>query len=114
MLTPPRPLREYRVTLSPVAEGESAIDLEYPDDLGLRSKMGGEPTFIQGGEVPNCSACGQRLHFIAQIDSIEHNWITNPHAHKVKEQHFMFGDVGMIFVFFCFNCNQPSCMLESY
>lgn len=114
MPIPPRPLREYRVTLSRATEEQPAIDLEYPDHLGLRTKLGGEPTFIHGGEVPNCSTCGTRLHFVAQIDSIEHNWLTNPHAHQAKEQHFMFGDVGMIYVFYCFTCGQPSCVLESY
>lgn len=68
----PATLREYRVTLTPVADGESAIELEYPDNLGLRTKLGGEPTFIQGGETPACPDCGKQLHFVAQIDSVEH------------------------------------------
>lgn len=110
----PAILREYRVTLTPVGDNEAACELEYPDNLGLRTKLGGEPTFIQGGEIPDCPDCGKRLHFIAQIDSVEHKSKTNPHARDYQEQQFMFGDVGMIYVFFCFQCCQPSCAMDCY
>jgi hypothetical protein len=110
----PGTLREYRVTLTPVADGETAMEHGYPDNLGLRTKLGGEPTFIQGGKTPNCSECGKQLHFVAQIDSVEHKWKTNPNARDYQEQHFMFGDVGMIYVFFCFECGQPSCAMDCY
>jgi len=50
----PEILREYRVTLTPVGDGESPIDLDYPDNLGMRTKLGGQPAFIQGGEIPDC------------------------------------------------------------
>jgi hypothetical protein len=113
---PNRPtiLREYRVTLTPVGDGESAIEHEYPDNLGLRTKLGGEPTLIQGGAAPACPDCGKQMHFVAQIDSVEHKWKTNRHARDYKDQHFMFGDVGMIYVFFCFECCQPSCAMDCY
>lgn len=114
MPVPPSPLREYRVSLSAQSSSHDVAEPEYPDNLGQRTKLGGAPNFIHGGEIPNCSTCGERLHFVAQIDSIEHNWHTNPHAHPIKEQHFMFGDVGMIYVYFCFHCVQPSCTLECY
>lgn len=96
-------LREYRIKFECVPKGEHA----YPTDrenLGLRSKLGGEPKWQQGDETPACSDCGEPMTFVGQIDSIEHRGEYNPHRQDYLEQDFMFGDVGIIYVFFCFDC----------
>ena len=99
----PKYLREYRVKLEPVPEGERNTNLEYPDDLGSRTKLGGKPDYIHGDDdLPGCPFCKTSMHFIAQIDSVEHKWKTNPNAKDHDDQQFMFGDVGVIYVFYCF------------
>ena len=50
-----RTLNEYRVKLESVQRGERAVPLDYPANLGLRTKLGGKPDWIQGDETPECS-----------------------------------------------------------
>ena len=110
----PERLREYRLTAAPLCDDDVELDGSDPNQLGLRSKLGGDPTFIQGGKLPDCPDCGNPMRFVAQIDSIEHDWHTNPNARDYSDQHFMFGDVGMIYVFFCYDCLTPTCSLDCY
>jgi len=108
----PEVSREYRIKFEKVPPGELAV----PDSekLGMRSKLGGEPTWCQSPEVPDCPACKKQMSFIAQIDSMEHDADYNPHAIGClsNQQHYMFGDVGMIFVFMCFNCNETKSVVQ--
>jgi hypothetical protein len=110
-----KPLPELRVLLERVKKGERAIPLDYPDHLGLRTKLGGKPTWIQGDETPECDSCGEPMDFVAQIDSVEHESKHNPLSKPaLGKQEYMFGDVGMIYVFFCFDCLQPACLLQGH
>lgn len=110
-----RPLPEIRVTLERVSPGDRAVIDDYPDNLGLRTKLGGEPDWIQGDEVPECEDCGEPMTFVAQIDSIEHDSPNNPlrRAYPARKD-YMFGDVGMIYVFFCFACGRPASVHQGY
>lgn len=107
-------LREYRVNLVPTQE--AGAQPRYPDDLGLRTKFGGRPDAIQGGndEEKMCPQCLQRMHFVAQLDSFEFNAKNNPNRKDYRDAQFMFGDVGMIYVWFCFNCLTPHAATECY
>jgi hypothetical protein len=101
----PDKLREYRVKIIPAEDAPPPA--KYPDNLGYRTKFGGAPDLIQpmDDEDRRCKKCFQPLHFIGQIDSFE-NGLPHPH--------FMFGDVGMIYVWFCFNCYAPSATMDCY
>lgn len=59
-----------------VAPGDAPVDL---DALGMRSKLGGSPTWIHEEETPECPSCERAMAFVAQIDSIEHDEEYNPH-----------------------------------
>src|SRR6185503_7624040 len=96
-------LPEIKVTLTRCRKGQKAVPLDYPKNLGLRTKLGGKPEWIQYDEVPNCPSCNARMTFVAQIDSLEHQSSRNPLAKEFSEQYYMFSDVGMIYVFFCFS-----------
>lgn len=65
-------LPEIKVTLARCAWGQCAVSLKYPENLGLRTKLGGEPDWIQEPETPFCAECDTPLTFVAQIDSVEH------------------------------------------
>jgi hypothetical protein len=94
---------------------ERAVELDYPKNLGLRTKLGGEPEWIQSDDTPACPHCNQPMKFVAQIDSIEHQADNNPWSlPALGDQDYMFEDVGMIYVFFCFDCGQPTAILQGY
>ena len=108
-------LPELHVALDRVPAGQRAVPLDYPDNLGLRTKLGGEPEWIQGEESPNCPHCDKTMTFVAQIDSVEHDSRHNPLRRDcLGEQDYMFGDVGMIYVYFCFECCTPACVHQCY
>src|SRR5947209_6016712 len=100
-------LPEFRVSLSAVTAGEEAIDLPYPDNLGQRTKLGGDPIWIQGDETPLCPRCREEMSFVAQIDSIGHTALEPAGL-------FMFGDVGMLYLFYCFGCGGTDAVVQSY
>jgi hypothetical protein len=111
-------LPEFRVSLERVPEGETAYprgkDIPHYEYQGRRTKLGGKPDWMQApeGTCPTCPKCGEDATFVAQIDSVEHKWRSNPHAMDYGEQKWMFGDVGMIYVFFCFDCLTPVAVFE--
>ncbi|MEQ9069061.1 MAG: hypothetical protein RLO18_20175 [Gimesia chilikensis] len=113
-------LPEYRVSLERVKEGEEAYpkgeDIPHYEYQGQRTKLGGSPDWIQGNEEewPGCPHCKNKMRFVAQIDSVEHDWNSNPHRvdSLSEDQKWMFGDVGMIFVFFCFECLETISVFE--
>ena len=99
----PRKLKEFRITFKRVSPGEDAVDGK---SLGLQSKLGGDPRWIQQDETPSCSACFQPMSFVGQIDSVEHDADNNPlRVDCIRgNADYMFGDVGLTYVFFCFDC----------
>jgi hypothetical protein len=58
--------------------------------IGTRHQLGGEPSWIQKSEYPDCESCHQRMTFYGQLDSLN--------------DEFVIGDVGMVYVFICFDC----------
>lgn len=113
-------LPEFRGSLERVPEGEEAYprskDIPHYDYQGRRTKLGGKPDWIQADEdaCPACLRCGKDTTFVSQIDSVEHDWKSNPHRVDClsKDQKWMLGDVGMIYVFFCFDCLEPIAVFE--
>jgi uncharacterized protein YwqG len=94
-----------------VPQGKHALG---PDDwlhaLGLRSKLGGAPDWVQSNETPECSRCHKPMTFVGQIDSFEVKG--TPNTVEWDDRHFMFGDVGMIYVFFCFGCSNTQSIFQ--
>ena len=105
MLDRPERLREYRTKIVPIEDAPPPAP--YPDHLGYRTKFGGTPEAIQpgGDDERTCEVCFQPLRFIAQIDSF---------GYGQPEAQFMFGDVGMIYVWSCLHCQTPSATTSSY
>jgi uncharacterized protein YwqG len=111
-------LPEFRVTLERVSPGDQAYpineDVPHYEYHGRRTKLGGEPDWDQGDDIPSCPECKQPMTFVAQIDSVEHEWSSNPHKVSAisPDQKWMFGDVGMIYVFFCFECLETKSVFQ--
>ena len=103
-------LRQYRMLFQKMATGQSGSQ----GDLGIRSKLGGIPDWNQSDETPRCPDCSKLMSFVGQIDSIEHDEEHNPHRVDCfsDDRQYMFGDVGMIYIFFCFDCLQPSAVFQ--
>ena len=104
-------LQTYPILFERVPDGERAVD---PNSLGQRSKLGGKPDWSQTDETPICSDCDKEMKFVGQLDSIEHDSKTNPHRINAlsKEAKYMFGDVGMIYIFFCFECSAAQAIFQ--
>ena len=89
--------------LEPKALNNEAMNLKKfkwaDDEIGTRHKLGGEPDFIQGEDVPICEDCGHKMSFYGQLDSIN--------------DEFCIADCGMIYVFFCFDCNSTKSIVQS-
>ncbi|MBK9054865.1 MAG: hypothetical protein IPL78_29355 [Chloroflexi bacterium] len=103
------PLREVRVILYETNIKEKEVEDEIP--LGQATKLGGSPDWIQHDETPSCPTCGWPMVFVAQIDSIDYNAVSK---NELSRQVYMFGDVGMIYVFFCFSCGQTTSIFQCY
>jgi len=81
-------------------EAESVIGFQYAgDEIGKRSKLGGEPDWIQGDEIPKCS-CRKKMSFYGQLDSIGDS--------------VCLADCGLIYVFVCLDCLETKSVLQSY
>ena len=75
-------------------------------ELGKRSKIGGSTDWIQNDETPKCECCKKKMEFVAQLDSIDYTGFAQ------KNIEYMFGDVGMIYVFFCKNCGVSKSIFQ--
>ena len=108
-------LPEIRVRLELVANGETAVPQEELPEVGLRTKLGGDPDWIQGNDRPACPSCKQAMCFVAQIDSVgadrPNNIVSKDSA---IAEGYMFADGGMIYVFVCNECEQSVSFLQSY
>jgi hypothetical protein len=93
---------EYRVRLELVSQGEQAAASSV--DAG-RTKLGGLPDWMyQGTEIPGCPECSETMDFVAQIDSID--------CGKETGGPFIFSDCGMIYVFYCHECDAPAAVVQ--
>jgi uncharacterized protein YwqG len=84
---------------------QKSTDLE---ELGKRSKLGGKPNWIQSDETPKCPKCHKHMTFICQIDSIGYT------GSAKTTGEYMFGDVGMLYNFFCFDCGEANVVFQEY
>lgn len=113
-------LPEFKVTLQRMAKGERAVNPDDRKNHGARTKLGGVPNWIQLiDETPICEECKERMTFVAQIDSLEHRPEYRPGRSEPKRRArsmkpWMFCDVGMIYVFYCFNCSKTRSVTQCY
>jgi len=103
-------LTEIRIGLRRMSETEIKIVSDFvPQQAGQRTKLGGNPEWIQRPETPRCAACRQKMTFVAQIDSFDHD----RSAYQGRNE-YMFADVGMIYLFYCFNCIRTKSVVQFY
>lgn len=103
-------LTEVRIGLRRVSETEIKIVPDFdPQQAGQRTKLGGNPEWIQRPDTPKCPACRRNMTFVAQIDSIDQD----RSAYQGRNE-YMFADVGMIYVFYCFNCIRTKNVVQFY
>jgi hypothetical protein len=103
------PLREIGINLQQLKLASREVSFEHDDPSGYRTKLGGKPDWLQGDETPICPECNEREIFICQIDSIDDVVRDDEEA-----QTYMFGDAGMIYVFFCFACGETHSVFQCH
>ena len=79
-------------------EAKAAVGFKYNSDAGKSTKLGGDPDWIQGEEWPSC-ACGEKMSFYGQLDSIG--------------DEYNLGDCGMVYIFVCFDCLETQAVLQT-
>jgi hypothetical protein len=94
LITPLYPFTHQPIKLSSFSVGLVTIFRSE------RHQIGGEPCWIEEEETPTCPRCGKEMTFLAQIDSI------SPEV--------SFGDVGIVYVFYCFDCLEGKVFAQSY
>lgn len=97
--------------LNPGEKALSFDDVHSSDAIGKRTKLGGEPDWIQPAENIMCRYCQQEMTFIAQIDSIDDSIASGINA---SEAEYIFEDVGMLYVFYCFECGETAALCQGY
>ena len=56
------------------------------------SRIGGEPSWIQGASVPTCPICGEKMEFLMQLDS---------GLPSGEDEELLFGSGGILYIFWC-------------
>ena len=69
------------------------------EEIGTRHQLGGTPRFLQPLHWPECTHCHSAMSFYGQLDSVS--------------DEFAIADCGMIYVFFCFGCNESYSVVQS-
>jgi len=96
-------LPELAVRLS-LREEEAASRVEAGQPApGGRTKLGGNPQWIQSDATPACSGCQKAMTIVAQIDSLSAEDSDLGRRLEARGS-YLFGDVGMIYVFWCSQC----------
>jgi hypothetical protein len=97
-----REIPAFRLVPEPLTdEAASLPGFKWAEpEIGTRHRLGGRPDAIQPIEYPRCSECGEEMNFYAQLDSIN--------------DEFVLGDVGMIYLFVCFACQEAMAIVQSH
>lgn len=92
----------FKLNAEPLSEvAKNLPKFKYaPDEIGTRHLLGGDPDFIQNADYPDCTSCGEKMTFYAQLDSLNDEYVV--------------ADCGMIYVFVCFRCNKTESFIQSY
>lgn len=93
------PFRLVAEPLSDEARATAGFRWASPE-IGRRHRLGGDPDFLQPGEHPACTSCGEPMTFYAQLDSVG--------------DEFVLADCGMVFVFVCYDCFTATAFIQSY
>ena len=75
------------------------VGFKWAAGVGERHQLGGNPTWIQGSEVPLCPDCRQQMTFYGQLDSISDD--------------IAIADAGMVYVFICFDDFKATALIQS-
>ena len=95
-----RKIPEIPLTPAPrSASAKAAVGFKWNHEAGTRHKLGGTPDWQQSPQWPDCPHCAERMSFYGQLDSIGDK--------------YCLADVGLIYVFVCFNCLLTASVLQS-
>jgi hypothetical protein len=97
----PRQLPEIPLSPEPqTPEARAAVGFKWAaEGVGRRHKLGGNPDWLQVADVPVCPDCHAPMSFYGQLDSIG--------------DAACLADVGMIYVFVCFDCFTTKSVFQS-
>lgn len=85
----------------PELESRAVVLVPAPANkkVGRRSKLGGEPAWLQNDESPQCPKCAKEMAFLLQIAS---------------DSQVMFADMGVLYAFVCPECGVTASQVQSH
>jgi len=86
------PIKECEVALAPTPARWAAQDWGMSNSRQNLSRVGGEPSWIQGALVPTCPICGEKMEFLMQLDS---------GLPSGEDGELLLGSGGILYVFWC-------------
>lgn len=76
-----------------------------------KTKIGGSPDWIQDWDWPACPGCDENMTFLMQLDSLGQ---LKANKGLLPEEHYAFGDVGLIYMFWCPDCYQTATRFQCH
>jgi hypothetical protein len=99
----PRPLPTADVTIVPTPARWQQQDWALSNSLENLNRAGGEPTWIQDPEYPQCPGCPRRMHFLAQLDSLDF----------ADGSQWLWGSGGIAYILWCDPCRISATLWQS-
>jgi hypothetical protein len=91
----------FRLVLEPITHEAAALPgfRWAAEGVGERHRLGGKPESVQPVEYPACPDCAKLMTFYGQLDSLN--------------DEYCIGDVGLVYVFLCFDCLTAQAVVDS-
>ena len=102
MVKPMAEIPPFRLVPTPLNDEAAALPgfRWAAKEAGTRHQLGGRPAAIQPVDYPQCPQCSAQMTFYGQLDSIN--------------DEFCIADVGLVYVFVCFDCVEATAIVDSY
>lgn len=92
-----QPLPETQVSLAPTPARWQYQDWARANARENLNRIGGEPTWIQDPDYPHCPGCQHRMHFLAQLDSLD-----------FSSRQWLWGSGGIAYIMWCDPCRTSA------
>ena len=108
---------ERKITLEPIPSDQLLEDYssyeEWQKHMSKidipKHQLGGNPYWVQNDVHLSCPECGAEMRFLGQVDS--HVWFTDEPLMAFGHE---FGDMGILYIHYCDNCNILSTGADCY
>jgi len=98
----PGPLPAAQVSLTATPPRWDQQDWALSNNRENLNRIGGEPTWIQDPGYPQCPVCQRRMHFLAQLDSLDF----------ADGSQWLWGSGGIAYILWCDPCRMSATLWQ--